>query len=98
MTEFIERGEPPMFIAVSRWGYGMDRCPAKAIMLSQEHVPLEAKPSQLLLYSATCVWEDEEEQLQPVGFKAGVPIWQNGIRPKLVGLTNTHQGWKRRPK
>jgi hypothetical protein len=35
---------------------------------------------------------------EPKGFKDGVPVWPNSIKPRLVGLTNTHTAWKQRPR
>jgi hypothetical protein len=88
-------GGRPTYIAVSEWGYGIDKVAADAIMKAQEHVPLSAKPSQMLLYSKECVWDDEEDDLVPLAFP---PKWQNGVAPKLVGLTTTHTIWLRRPR
>jgi hypothetical protein len=84
------------YIAVSEWGYGLGGHPADAILKAQEHVPLEAKPSQMQLFSVVCIWEDEWEEFAPLGFKNNYPVWPNGKKPKLVGLTNTHQGFIRR--
>jgi hypothetical protein len=89
-------GNPPIYIAISKYGYGISKCPAKAIRRAQEHVPLDDKPSQLLLYAAAVVWDDEISDLHPKAFRDGAPVWGNDSKPKLVGLTNTHQGWRRR--
>jgi hypothetical protein len=83
-----------VYVAVSEWGYGIDRCASEAIIKAQEHVPTNAKPSQLLIYTKQCVWEDEEDELVPNGFP---PRWGNG-EVRLVGLTTTHQVWLRRKK
>lgn len=82
-----------LYVAVSEWGYGIDRCPAEAIMKAQEHVPVKARPSQLLIYTADIVWEDEEESLIPATFP---PVWDDSVHPRLIGLTDTHSLWGRR--
>ena len=77
--------EEQWFIAIHKDGFGVDTDPAKAVLMAQESVAMDAKPSQLLLYRHT-------EETAPTGFVE----WPNGVKPKLVGLTNTHQGWIRR--
>jgi len=77
--------EERWFIAVHKGGFGVDTNLAKAIRAAQESVAIDAKPSQLALYVA-------DEQVEPTGFVT----WANGVKPRLVGLTNTHQGWARR--
>ena len=79
------------YIAVSEWGYGVHKIPAMAIRLAQTEIPAKAKPSQLLIYSAL-------EFVEPIGFTRGQPQWPNGVRPNLVGLTNTHAGYRQTPK
>jgi hypothetical protein len=73
------------FIAVHRNGFGVDTDPVKAIRAAQESVALKAKPSQLALYVA-------DRETEPTGFVT----WSNGVQPRLIGLTNTHQGWTHR--
>lgn len=80
----------PWIIAVCEWGYGVHKIPAMAIRLAQTEVPVKAKPSQLLVYQAA-------DFVEPTGFKRGAPAWPNEANPKLVGLTNTHQGFRARP-
>jgi hypothetical protein len=79
--------EERWFIAVHEGGFGVDTCPAKAILLAQESVMVEAQPGQLLLYVASV-------EMEPTGFVT----WPNGVTPRLVGCTTTHQGWTRRPR
>lgn len=88
-----DHSNPVCYVAVSEWGYGIDRCPAEAIIKAQEHVPTKAKPSQLLIYARVLVWEDEEDELIPNGFP---PKWDKANMPRLVGLTNTHAIYLRR--
>jgi hypothetical protein len=73
------------FIAVHKDGFGVDTDPATAILLAQESVPYEAKPSQLALY-------ESPTEMEPTGFVK----WPNSEQPRLIGLTNTHQGWIKR--
>jgi hypothetical protein len=60
----------PFYIAISEHGFGVHQIPAVAIRLAQKSVPAKAKPSQLLIY-------EHLEYIEPVGFKAGEPIWPN---------------------
>lgn len=71
------------FVAVHENGYGAASDLAKAIRAAQESVELDAKPTQLALYVA-------DEEFKPTGFVT----WANGVKPRLVGLTTTHQGWE----
>lgn len=75
------------FIAIHRGGYGVDTDPAAAILAAQESVAIKDKPTQLALYVS-------DVEMEPTGFIN----WPNGNTPRLVGLTNTHQGWIRRDK
>lgn len=79
------------FIAVCKHGYGVDKIPAMAIALAQTEVPKAARPSSLMIYQ--CL-----KPITPAGFKEGGPVWSNGIRPRLVGLTSTHRLFKEVPK
>jgi hypothetical protein len=81
----------PVYIAVSKHGYGVDQIPAMAIRLAQTEVPASARPSQLLLYESAAF-------VEPIGFKAGAPQWPNGTKPRLVGLTTTHRGYRQTPR
>lgn len=81
----------PTYVAVSEHGYGVDMIAAMAIRKAQINVPYKAKPSQLLIYAFS------GEAVEPVGFDKGTAQWPNGIRPRLVGLTNTHQGFRQKP-
>jgi hypothetical protein len=83
--------EKPYYIAVSKHGYGIDRVPAMAIRLAQTEVPVSARPSQLLIYQSASF-------IEPIGFKNGAPSWPNGTKPKLVGLTTTHRGYRQTPR
>jgi hypothetical protein len=73
------------FIAVHANGYGVDTDLATAIRAAQETVAADAKPSQMALYVS-------DREVEPTGFVT----WANGAKPRLVGLTNTHQGWEAR--
>lgn len=73
------------YIAIHENGYGVHNDVAKAILLAQESVALRAKPKQLVIFEA-------DTQIEPTGYIT----WPNGVQPRLVGLTNTHQGWMRR--
>lgn len=73
------------FIAVHENGYGVDTDLATAIRAAQESVAADSKPAQMALYVAS-------EEITPTGFVT----WANGVKPRLVGLTNTHQGWEAR--
>ena len=81
----------PVYVAVCKHGYGVSTKPAMAIWRALREVPLRSKRSQMLLYEAS-------EVTEPKGFKDGVPVWPNSIKPRLVGLTNTHTAWKQRPR
>jgi hypothetical protein len=76
--------EDPFYIAVNQYGVGVHKIPAMAIALAQTEVPAKAKPSQMLVYSSF-------EFVEPIDFKRDAPVWPNGTKPKLVGLTNTHR-------
>src|SRR5215472_11775574 len=89
---------PLTYVAVCQYGFGIDRDPAKAILLAQEHVGLDDPVSQMLLYSAYIEWDDEEDIIKPIGWKNDGPIWADGSKPKLRALLNTHQGYVRRPR
>lgn len=93
MSNLIRYGgvTKPFYIAVSEHGYGIDKVPAMAIRLAQTEVPANAKVSQLLVYRAS-------DEIEPVGFKRGGPVWPNGDKPTLVGLTTTHQGFRQAPR
>ena len=80
------------YVAVCEHGYGSDVIAAMAIRKAQIHVPYKAKPSQLLVYAFN------GDAVEPVDFDKGSPVWPNGIRPSLVGLTNTHQGFRQKPR
>jgi hypothetical protein len=74
------------YIVVNKYGYGMDKDIEKAILSAQDNVPLKDKPSQQCIYVSP-------EPIKPTG----VDQWENGAKPRLVGLTNTHQVWIRNP-
>jgi hypothetical protein len=38
------------------------------------------------------------EFVEPIGFRGGCPQWPNGSKPKLVGLTSTHRGYRQSPR
>jgi hypothetical protein len=76
--------EEPIYIAVSKYGFGIHKIPAAAIRLAQAEVPAKAKPSQMLIYQSLT-------DIKPTGFKDGGPSWPNSAKPKLVGLTSTHR-------
>jgi hypothetical protein len=82
---------PTYYIAVSQHGFGIDRRPAVAIRLAQTEVPASAKPSQLQVYRST-------DEVAPIDFKRGAPVWPNGHQPKLAGLTSTHSLFKQQPR
>lgn len=88
---FDHNVDPPIYIAVSKHGFGIDQQPAVAIWRALDQVPYEAKPSQLLVYRAA-------EEMKPRGFKDGGPVWPNGNKPRLCGLTTTHRVWTGRAK
>lgn len=73
------------FTAVHEGGFACSQDAAEAIRAAQESVSFEAPPGQLLLYVA-------DTKMEPTGFVT----WANGAAPRLVGLTNTHQGFERR--
>jgi hypothetical protein len=75
------------YIAVHKNGFGIDTDIVRAIRIAQESVMLDDKPSQLAIYRAS-------DPIEPKGFIH----WPNGEQPRLVGLTNTHQGWRKRVK
>jgi hypothetical protein len=75
------------YIAVCKYGFGVDNEAWKAIRLAQESVPLSAKPAQMAIYRS-------DTEIEPTGFVT----WPNGSHPSLVGLTNTHAGWQKRPR
>lgn len=75
--------EKPFYIAVCEHGFGVDKVPAMAIALAQTEVPAKSKPSQMLVYSSF-------DFVEPIDFKRGAPVWPNGAKPTLVGLTSTH--------
>ena len=79
----------PFYIAVCKYGYGVDKVAAMAIRLAQTEVAIHAEPSALLVYRS-------DEYIEPIGFKAGAPVWENGDKPTLCALTNTHQGYRQR--
>lgn len=89
--------EERWYIAIHAGGYGVDTDIARAILSAQESVPAKAKCSQLLIYR-------HHEEIHPIGFVEWpdqMPTRANGklsqpAPPKLVGCTNTHQGWIRR--
>jgi len=83
--------EKPYYIAVCKHGFGVDQIPAMAIRLAQTEVPARSRESQLLIYESISF-------VEPVGFKHGAPIWPNGTRPKLVGLTTTHRAFRQTPR
>jgi hypothetical protein len=70
------------YIAVHENGFGAATDLAKAILVAQESVAFESKPSQLAIYVS-------DIKIEPTGFVT----WSNGVQPRLIGLTNTHQGW-----
>ena len=97
LLSWYEDSLSALYIAVSEYGFGIDRCPAKAILLAQEHVGVDDPVRQMLLYEVKGVWDDEETEYVPRGWgNNSGPVWNDGVTPKLVGLTNTHQGWIRR--
>lgn len=75
------------YVAVCKHGFGVDTEAWKAIRLAQESVPVSAKPSQMAIYRS-------DTEIEPTGFVS----WPNGLQPALVGLTNTHAGWEKRPR
>lgn len=75
----------PWYIAICKYGFGVDTEAWKAIRLAQESVPLTAKPSQLAIYR-------HDSEITPTGFIT----WPNGEHPTLCGLTNTHAGYEKR--
>jgi len=75
--------EKPHYIAISKHGFGISQKPAQAILRAQRSVPLSAHPSQMVIYR-------HSSPIEPTGFIT----WPNGEKPTLVGLTNTHQGWR----
>lgn len=79
--------EERWYIAVHANGYGVARDLCAAISVAQESVEMKAKPSQLCLYVSTA-------EIEPTGFVK----WPNGAKPRLVGCTNTHQGWVPKPR
>jgi hypothetical protein len=81
----------PYYVAVCEHGFGVHKVPAMAIRMAQMEVPVNDRPSQLLIYEA-------QEFVQPTGFKGGAPQWPNGVKPRLVGLTTTHSGFRQRPR
>jgi len=83
--------EPPTFVAVCKDGYGVDQIPALAIARAQTHVNARSSPSQMLIYESPTF-------IEPTGFDNGAPTWANGTKPRLVGLTTTHQLFKQSPR
>ena len=74
------------YIVVNKYGYGIDRDLETAILSAQDNVPLKDKPSQQCIYVSP-------NPDKPTGFCE----WENGAKPRLVGLTNTHQVWVKNP-
>jgi hypothetical protein len=91
LTYYQAYQEKPYYIAVCKYGYGVDRIPAMAIRLAQTEVPQTSRPSQLLIYRAL-------DFIEPIGFGKGGAQWPNGSKPKLVGLTTTHRGYRQSPR
>jgi hypothetical protein len=88
----------PSYVAVSKYGYGIDQCPAVAIYRALEQVPADAPMAQLLIYKTLPIEGDGyEATIAPRGWKGDAPVWPNHMKPQLVGLTNTDQLWKARP-
>jgi hypothetical protein len=83
--------EERWYVAVCKHGYGVHLKPAMAIALAQTEVPVRCHPSQLLIYEAVA-------SIEPIGFEHNEPQWPNGSKPRLVGLTTTHQLFKETPK
>ena len=93
ITSFIVREDEsnrPSYIAVTKHGFAIHELPAMAIWRAHEFIPDNAKPTQLLLYKSSSA-------VGPVGFKDGGPIWPNGQRVSLVGLTATGRIFRQRP-
>lgn len=86
----------PNYVAVSRHGYAVHELPAMAIWRAHDFVPDDAKPTQMLLYEVPG-GDIGTDRLVPVGFKGGGPVWPNGERPRLVGLTVTGRIFRQRP-
>ena len=86
-----QHSDKPYYIAVCKFGYGVDQIAAMAIRLAQTEVPAKARRSQLLVYRSAAF-------VEPVGWKADGPQWPNGSKPRLVGLTNTHRGYRQAPR
>jgi hypothetical protein len=75
--------EQRWYIAIHAKGFAGSTELVEAISAAQESVEFTAKPSQLAIYVA-------EQEIEPTGFVT----WPKGAKPpRLVGLTNTHQGW-----
>jgi len=83
--------EKPYYIAACKHGYGVDQIPAMAIRLAQTEVPAKSKPSQLLIYRSISF-------VEPLGWKHGAPVWPNGVKPQLAGLTTTHSLFRQAPR
>lgn len=81
-----------VYIAVCKWGFGIDEVAAVAVARCQLQIPDDARrleKAQLLIYKGACGAE-------PTGFGQ----WKNGSRPKLAGITNCAQKFSngRRPR
>ena len=83
--------EKPYYCAICKHGYGIDKVPALAIRLAQTEVLAKSRPSQLLIYELDIF-------TKPQGFKHGEPIWPQGTRARLVGLTTTHSLFRQTPR
>ena len=79
-----QHDDKPTYIAVSQHGFGCHTIPAAAIRLAQDEVPAKAKPSQLLIYQSL-------DEVEPIDWKKDGPVWPNGAKVRLVGLTTTHR-------